>query len=73
MNRYVNVDDLQKILANVAPVVHAHWIPIKQRMYACNDKVGEICTVGYACSICGEEAEIEYPYSHCGAKMDEKV
>ena len=41
--------------ADVAPVVHAHWIPLYGRMYACNDKKGEIVQTGYKCSACGRE------------------
>ena len=54
------------------PVVHAHWVPIKKRMYACNDPVGEIVTAYYKCSKCGLQEDGEYKYCRCGAKMDEK-
>lgn len=56
--------------ADVAPVVHAHWIPIKKRMYACRDKVGEIITVSFTCSNCGITEENEWTHCHCGATMD---
>ena len=56
--------------ADVAPVVHAHWIPIKKRMYACRDKVGEIVTVGFTCSNCGRTEENDWEHCHCGATMD---
>lgn len=57
---------------DVEPVRHGHWIPIRKRMYACNDPVGEICTVGYTCSECEHEEDYEAPYCNCGAKMDGK-
>ena len=55
---------------DVRPVVHAHWI----KMYD-YDK----CRT-FKCSRCGreiirhvEETILDYPYCHCGAKMDEVV
>lgn len=57
---------------DVEPVRHGHWIPIRKRLYACNDPVGEICTVGYICSECEHEEDYEAPYCLCGAKMDGK-
>ena len=45
--------------ADVAPVIHAHWKithPYLELM----------------CSRCGEVADQEYMYCHCGAKMDEE-
>lgn len=63
------LDELNSIpSANVEPVRHGHWIPIRRRMYAC----GEICTVGYICSECRHEEDYEAPYCNCGAKMDGK-
>ena len=56
--------------ADVAPVVHAHWIPTK-----CDSPF----LVSYKCSICNREVFLtnpnfllhEYPYCNCGAKMGE--
>lgn len=56
--------------ADVEPVIHAHWTPIKKRMYACRDKVGEIVTVGFTCSNCGTIEELDWERCRCGAKMD---
>ena len=59
--------------ADVAPVVHAHWI--KMSKYVCDSggkpvvKIGEL----YICSNCGLEEDKEYSYCHCGAKMDEEI
>ncbi len=58
--------------ADVAPVRHAHWI--KRDNYVRDSdgepvvKIGEI----YICSNCGLEEDNNYPYCHCGAKMDEE-
>lgn len=56
--------------ADVEPVIHAHWTPIKKRMYACKDNVGEIVTVGFTCSNCGITEDNDWEHCHCGAKMD---
>lgn len=59
--------------ADVEPIVHAHWIPLYGRMYACNDKIGEIVQTGYKCSACGREEEDRWQICRCGARMDEEV
>ena len=59
--------------ADVAPVVHAHWIPIYHRMYHCNDKIGEMVQTGYKCSACGIEEEDAWQICRCGARMDEEA
>lgn len=53
--------------ADVAPVVHGRWEQVKE--WATKAK--------YRCSVCGREIMSavkvnieEYPYCHCGAKMD---
>ena len=52
----------------IAPVIHAHWIPIESQLHI--EKSG-------ACSECGEAwiiSDTEYFYycPNCGAKMDEE-
>lgn len=58
--------------ADVEPIRHAHWIPLYGRMYACNDKKGEIVQTGYKCSACGREEEDRWQICRCGARMDEE-
>ena len=61
---------------DVEPVVHAHWIPIVSPIHV--DDID--CYMGYKCSKCDREIWInhalnsvtDYPYCHCGAKMDEE-
>ena len=66
------IDDIEDApTADVAPVVHAHWIPIYHRMYHCNDKIGEMVQTGYKCSACGIEEEYAWQICRCGARMDE--
>lgn len=63
------IDDCEE--ADVKPVVHAYWIHAgggydgRDNFYHCS-----ICgrTINM---ICGDKLE-NYPYCHCGAKMDEK-
>ena len=57
--------------ADVAQVVHGHWIRVKS--YDPRDNF-------YKCSICRRSINVicgehlsDYPYCHCGAKMDEEV
>lgn len=54
------------------PIVHAHWI--KRERYVCDSDLKPIIKTGeiYICSRCKLEEEREYPYCHCGAKMDEE-
>ena len=56
---------------DVAPVVHAHWIPKRQT---------PLGLYPFECSRCGRWETIEFPndinnmpYCHCGAIMDEEV
>ena len=58
---------------DVAPVIHAHWI--KRDKYVCDSDLKPIIKTGeiYICSRCKLEEKREYPYCHCGAKMDEEV
>ena len=59
--------------ADVEPVVHAKWVPITKPVH-CDDEAW----VQYQCSNCGRvlwvdhsaESLSDYPYCHCGAKMD---
>jgi hypothetical protein len=63
-------DEIEKIpTADVAPVVHGHWI------YKFRTHDGGYC---YECSVCGRYERAEFnsdienmPHCHCGAKMDE--
>lgn len=59
---------------DVAPVIHAHWIP-------CNPELGDSCD-NYKCSACGEirflslGTPLEDGFKYCpacGAKMDEEI
>lgn len=59
---------------DVAPVIHAHWIP-------CNPELGDSCD-NYKCSACGEirflslGTPLEDGFKYCpacAAKMDEEV
>ena len=69
-----DIDNIQ--YADVEPVTHAHWIPCTHVIHADED-----CYVRYVCSRCDREIWInhssenlsDYPYCHCGAKMDEEV
>lgn len=61
--------------ADVAPVVHAHWIYKGSSHYGLNDWCHR-----FECSVCGREVELdtkkdiaEIPYCHCGAKMDRRA
>lgn len=70
--------------ADVAPVVHGKWI--KGRTKEKVDWLGVRCKVAnYSCSICGRmindidvdgkglvDTLEDYPYCHCGAKMDKE-
>ena len=56
--------------ADVAPVVHAHWIPKHQT---------SLGLYPFECSRCERWEVLEFtndinnmPYCHCGAKMDEE-
>ena len=58
--------------ADVAPVIHAHWV--------LKAKISENC-FRYNCSHCNrwvqagakENPAERFPYCHCGARMDEEV
>lgn len=58
--------------ADVAPVRHEHWIPVKfaDSQWLIND--GVLClTDGFLCGSCGYEAIEKFPYCpRCGARMD---
>lgn len=52
---------------DVAPVIHARWIPV------CNTWTHDSHEYGstvYVCSNCQRHSLFEEPYCHCGAKMD---
>ena len=56
-------------LEDVAPVIHAHWLPIESAVHV--EKSG-------ACSNCGEawiitDTTYFYYCPNCGAKMDDEV
>ena len=61
---------------DVEPVRHAKWVPITNAIH-CDDEAW----VQYQCSNCGRvlwvdhntESLSDYPYCHCGAKMDLKA
>ena len=60
--------------ADVTPVIHAHWIYKGDSHYGLNDWCHR-----FECSVCGREVKLhtkkdiaEFPYCHCGAKMDEE-
>lgn len=70
--------------ADVAPVIHGKWI--KGQTQEKVDWLGVRCKVAnYSCSICGRvipDIDVDgkglvatlddYPYCHCGAKMDKE-
>ena len=65
--KYDNWDEIIDILENlpsadVAPVVHGHWVPTMPPLGA-----GD---VALRCSVCGRVChEKDAPYCYCGAKM----
>ena len=57
--------------ADVAPVVHGHWIKTSLMFASSNGNHGNV----HVCSNCGEQSGVGFktPYcAICGAKMDEK-
>ena len=62
---------------DVEPVIHAHWIVQKKRVYISSAEypLGKPTKLYipdfYTCSICGRKEPYQEPYCHCGAKMDE--
>lgn len=51
-----------------APVEHGHWIKKINPAYSpFDDSPSDF----YVCSECGEVANKPFPFSHCGAKMEE--
>lgn len=61
--------------ADVAPVVHGHWIEKQEETY-CPVQYGEDGNpilhkyTRYICNLCGRRSVVPEPYCHCGAKMD---
>lgn len=61
--------------ADVAPVVHGHWIEqhfgtiIPVEYDGCGDVIVHDC-VNYRCSLCGRIEGKKEPYCNCGARMD---
>lgn len=58
--------------ADVAPVIHGHWIYKGDNHYGLNDWSHK-----FECSVCGREVKLhrkkdiaEFPYCHCGARME---
>lgn len=43
------------------PIRHGHWLHMQGGVF-----------YPYRCNLCGDRASEQYPYCHCGAKMDEK-
>ena len=70
---YAYANDME--LANVEPARHARWVPVTNAIHCDNE-----AWVQYQCSDCGRviwvdhnaESLSDYPYCHCGAKMDEE-
>lgn len=58
--------------ADVEEVKHGMWIPIQGEYHWAETGVVDPITLGYKCSVCGEEEKFKYRYCHCGAKMDGK-
>ena len=58
--------------ADVAPVVHAHWIKHDKTLAV---SFGASVVVGhyFECSSCGRTEDHEETYCNCGAKMGEEV
>jgi len=58
--------------ADAAPVIHAKWVSLAYDFFS-----GKFV---YACSRCDRRIKVyhredtkDYPYCHCGAKMDERI
>lgn len=58
--------------ADVEEVKHGMWIPIQGEYHWAETGVVAPITLGYKCSICGDEEKYKYKYCHCGAKMDKE-
>ena len=63
--------------ADVAPVVHGHWIEKQEETYfpVQYGEDGEPILhkhTHYICNLCNRRSRIIEPYCHCGAKMDNK-
>lgn len=71
------IKKLKDDIAQCKPVVHAHWVPIYDFGFGVDT---------YKCSKCGRKIYVpsllcldemgvikNYPYCHCGAKMDEVI
>ena len=52
--------------ADVAPVVHGHWVQKREMVRTIGAK-------NYTCSECGKEAKYGNYCPNCGAKMDEEA
>lgn len=62
-------------IADVAPVVHGHWIKKQEETYfpVQYGEDGEPILhkhTCYFCNLCGRRSRIPEPYCHCGAKMN---
>ena len=57
-------------LKNFAEVKHGKWIVTTSKYYD-PEFQSEFPYKAFQCSVCGEIADAEFPYCHCGAKMDE--
>lgn len=53
--------------ADVAPVVHGHWIETANTWTHDYDEASKRV---YRCSKCGRIEKIQEPFCNCGAKMD---
>ena len=68
--------EIRKIsAADVAPVVHGHWIEKQEETYfpVQYGEDGEPILhkhTRYICNLCGRSSRIPELYCHCGAKMD---
>lgn len=58
--------------ADVAPVIHEHWIKVKFADSRALINEGKLCLIdGFWCGSCGCEVYEKTPYCpQCGAKMD---
>ena len=65
------IDDIPT--ADVAPVIHAHWIHTGEYLTNSDGKRLKKLSDLYVCHRCHRVKEIPEPYCNCGAKMDEEM
>lgn len=57
--------------ADVAPVVHGHWVEVTDEVQdILKERPPYVMLRAYKCSLCGRYETKMEPYCNCGAKMD---